>query len=89
MPKGQFTINGIGEDSLIRIELSGKTIAQRQALVVARDMKTILAFNYRVDDDDYSHYGASPTLVAGSTQPIRGLVKDARQVCRLQMPKWF
>ncbi len=76
--QGQFMIEGIGEDSLIRVELSGTTIARRQALVVARDMKTILAFNYRVDDNDYSHYGASPTLVAGSTQPIRGQIKDAQ-----------
>ena len=74
---GEFQWDGIGEDCQVQIKLSGPTIASREAAIVTRDMSNMLAFNFRVRDNDYTHYGASPTIVASPTQPIKGEVVDA------------
>ncbi len=75
---GRFRFDGLGENSLVRLTLSGPNIAKRQAIVVARQMKSIVAFADGVRDHDYTHYGASPTLVASPTQPIVGRVYDSQ-----------
>ena len=74
---GEFQWEGIGEDCLVQFKLSGPTIATRDALIVTREMPSILAFNHRIRDNDYTHYGASPTIIADPTQPITGVVVDA------------
>ena len=74
---GEFQWEGVGEDCLVQFKLSGPTIATRDALIVTRDMPSILAFNHRIRDNDYTHYGASPTIIADPTQPITGVVVDA------------
>lgn len=73
---GEFQWNGIGEDCRVQIKLSGPSIASREVTIVTRDMPSMLAFNHQVRDDDYTHYGASPTIVVGPTQPIAGEVVD-------------
>jgi beta-lactamase regulating signal transducer with metallopeptidase domain/uncharacterized GH25 family protein len=74
---GEFQLNGIGENHLVHLRLSGPTIALRDALIVGRDMPSLLAFHNKVRDNDFTHYGASPTIVASPSQLITGVVVDA------------
>lgn len=74
---GTFRLDGLGENSRVLLTLSGPTICKRQAIVVTRQMKTVVAFKHDVRNGDFTHYGASPTLVATPTQPIVGRVVDA------------
>ena len=74
---GEFQLNGIGENYLVHLRLSGPTIALRDARIVGREMPSFLAFSHEVRDNDYTHYGASPTIVASPTQLITGVVVDA------------
>ena len=74
---GEFQLGGIGENYLVHLRLSGPTIALRDVLIVGREMPGLLAFNHEVRDNDYTHYGASPTVVASPTQLITGVVVDA------------
>ncbi len=73
---GRFRLDGLGENCRVQLTLSGPNIAQRKALVVTRQMKSVMAFAYEVPGL-FTHYGASPTLVASPTQPIVGRVVDA------------
>ncbi len=74
---GRFQLDDIGEDYLVHIRLKGQTIATRDALIVARDMPDTIAFHYQIHNHDYTHYGATPTIVAMPTQRITGVVRDA------------
>jgi len=74
---GEFQWDGIGEDCLVKVKLSGPTIATREAMIVTREMPSMLAFNHSTRDHDYAHYGASPTIVASPTQLITGVVVDS------------
>ena len=74
---GRFRLDGLGENCRVQLTLSGPNIARRKALVVTRQMKSVMAFAYEVPNV-FTHNGASPTLVASPTQPIVGRVVDAK-----------
>ncbi len=74
---GKFQLSDIGENYLVRVKLVGPRVALHDVLIVGRDMPSLQAFNRGVRDNDYTHYGASPTIVAYPTQLISGLVVDA------------
>ena len=74
---GSFRFAGLAESCRVFLTLSGPTIATRDAIVVTRNMKSVVAYAHGVRSGDYTHYGASPTLVGSPTQPIVGRVVDA------------
>jgi beta-lactamase regulating signal transducer with metallopeptidase domain len=74
---GSFRLDGLGENCRVRLTLSGPNIAKRQAIVVTRKMENVVAYARGMRSRDFTHYGASPTLVASPTQPIVGRVVDA------------
>jgi beta-lactamase regulating signal transducer with metallopeptidase domain/uncharacterized GH25 family protein len=73
---GSFRLAGIGRNRRVQLMLAGSNIAQQRAIVVTRQMNDIVAFAHEVRDGDYTHHGASPTLVASSAQRIVGQVVD-------------
>ena len=74
---GSFRLGGIGENCRVTLTLSGPNIATRQAIVVAREMKNVVAWVHGFRSRDYTHHGATPTLIASPTQPIVGSIVDA------------
>lgn len=74
---GSFTIPGLPENSRVTLYITGPTIASKIANVVARDMRTIQAYDWLAHDNDYTHHGATATIVASPTQLIVGRIIDA------------
>ncbi len=74
---GKFRLEGVGANGCIKLELRGPTIATRTATVVAREMKNVLAFTVSDLIGDFTHHGATPSLIASPSQPVVGQVVDA------------
>ncbi|MCA9125672.1 MAG: M48 family metalloprotease [Planctomycetales bacterium] len=75
---GEFRLVGVGKDCLLRVSLSGPGIASREALIVAREMKSVTAYAAGIFSRDFTHHGANPTLVVSPAQAVTGRILDAQ-----------
>ena len=78
---GNFSITGVGKDRWINVTLEGPTIAYTRATIVTRKMKSIVA-NDGVPNPEWSRkytvHGADCVIAVPPTQPVTGIVKDAK-----------
>jgi hypothetical protein len=74
-PAGRFTVRGIGRERMVRLQVSGDTIASAQFDVVTRSMKPLAE-----TADQFRRaqvFGEDFTYQAEPTQPVVGTVRDA------------
>jgi RNA polymerase sigma factor (sigma-70 family) len=76
--RGRFTFAGVGRDRLLRVRVSGPTIATTEVDLVTRDMPPV-----RVQYDptnpkfgQVTYHGSTFDLAADPTQPFEGVVTD-------------
>ena len=78
---GNFSITGVGKDRWINVILEGPTIAYTRATIVTRKMKSIVA-NDGVPNPEWSRkytvHGADCVIAVPPSQPVTGIVKDAK-----------
>lgn len=78
--QGRFTMKGIGRDRIVRLVISGPGIATSRVYARTRAGQTISVVSDTRGDpsDKYVYYPAEFTHVAGPSQPVEGIVRDAR-----------
>ncbi len=72
---GRFVVRGIGPERMVRLQVSGETIASAQFDVVTRSIKSIAPVGG--PDGIPQIYGEDFTYRAEPTKPIVGTVRDA------------
>jgi beta-lactamase regulating signal transducer with metallopeptidase domain len=72
---GRFTVTGIGAERMVRLQVSGETIASEQFEVVTRSMNPLGPAGPSYDPTQV--FGNDFTYRAAPTKPIVGTVRDA------------
>ncbi|WP_145112616.1 carboxypeptidase regulatory-like domain-containing protein [Botrimarina mediterranea] len=78
---GAFVIKGVGSERVVRATLEGPTIAFTQLTIATREMTPVVAVDGMPDPDwsrEHTVYGAECQVVVAATQPIEGVVRDAK-----------
>jgi beta-lactamase regulating signal transducer with metallopeptidase domain/protocatechuate 3,4-dioxygenase beta subunit len=75
---GQFSIQGVGRERLVRLKLSGPTVQTKEILVLSRtgDPFSVTHARGSTDWGVSLYYGAQFIHAAAPTKPVVGVVKD-------------
>ncbi len=79
--EGYFSISGFGQERAIVVVIEGPTVAYTRAVIVTRKMEPIVA-NDGIPNPDWNRqqtiHGANCVVTVPPSQPITGIVKDAK-----------
>ncbi len=77
---GRFSISGLGHDRVARIELAGSGIALADVTIVTRPMESlkVLSADASLEKQPTVYYGSHFQYAAEPSQPIEGVVRDAK-----------
>ena len=74
--EGQFTLNSVGADDLLLLDLEGGGVAKSTLRVLGRDSETVYGWHKTLISDGGPFYGRNFTCVASPSVPVFGVISD-------------